>query len=391
MPNNVVKSFSAKSGDSVDKVESHWKKAEGIVQKEYGLSKSDGEKYYKLVTSIVKKMSHLKEYYDSEPINIVGFKKFYTYLTETHAIELDDDEEDDEDVGKGKVIDMEQDGEWANKKAKDKFYRALDKASKVETTAEKAERRFKYNKKEGAAKAEQVEKDKKVEKIWSKVSDLASSAKYSSDKILNKHTVLSTFMDRMSGLYRTYKDVEREKAENPQYSKKIFVPLIFNIFGVMSELYSSIQEYKWKEEMLARTKQKMIDKKFNKMSSNPEFRKNHGHPSNYYDGGYPEWDRVNEETVTGDIAHTTPPLGVKPSKKKKTTMVSRHPDGKTSLGHPFFDIDDNQKIKKLLDGRQKYERWEKSLDDKGIHSWAKKNRLKSFYVRTPDGVHVKVR
>lgn len=61
MPNNVVKSFAEKSGKSVEKVESLWKKAKSIVKKEYPDVTPESDKWYKLVTGTLKNMLGLKE------------------------------------------------------------------------------------------------------------------------------------------------------------------------------------------------------------------------------------------------------------------------------------------------------------------------------------------
>lgn len=57
MPNNVVKSFSDRTGKSESEIESIWKATEAQVKKEY----PDKEDIYGLVTSIVKKKIGLKE------------------------------------------------------------------------------------------------------------------------------------------------------------------------------------------------------------------------------------------------------------------------------------------------------------------------------------------
>jgi len=87
-----------------------------------------------------------------------------------------------------------------------------------------------------------------------------------------------------------------------------------------------------------------------------------------------------ENTVTGDVVKYEQPLGV----------VTRNPDGNFQ-GSPYFNIDDKHTISKILDGKKKHERWQHLLTDKGIHDWANKNHLKSFYVKTADGLHIKVR
>jgi hypothetical protein len=59
MPNNIIKSFSDKSGKSEKEVEDLWNKAEDIVKDKYDLSPDDGDKFYSLVTGVLKKMLKL--------------------------------------------------------------------------------------------------------------------------------------------------------------------------------------------------------------------------------------------------------------------------------------------------------------------------------------------
>lgn len=59
MPNNIVKSFADKSGKSETEVEKLWNKAEEIVKDKYDLTPDDEDKYYSLVTGVLKKMLKL--------------------------------------------------------------------------------------------------------------------------------------------------------------------------------------------------------------------------------------------------------------------------------------------------------------------------------------------
>jgi hypothetical protein len=61
MPNNIVKSFADKSGQSVADVEKQWNKAEEIVKDKYKLSADDGDKFYSLVTGVLKKMLKIED------------------------------------------------------------------------------------------------------------------------------------------------------------------------------------------------------------------------------------------------------------------------------------------------------------------------------------------
>jgi len=86
MPNNIVKSFAKQSGKSTKEVEKLWKEAKGIASKEYPKVQKDSDKYFKIVTGILKKMLKLynvKESTDSGDIpdtpgvsNMMGRKCF---------------------------------------------------------------------------------------------------------------------------------------------------------------------------------------------------------------------------------------------------------------------------------------------------------------------------
>lgn len=56
MPANVVVSFADKTGKSVGDVEKLWDKAQDIVKKEYPDVEPESEKFFALVTGILKKM-----------------------------------------------------------------------------------------------------------------------------------------------------------------------------------------------------------------------------------------------------------------------------------------------------------------------------------------------
>jgi Zn-dependent M16 (insulinase) family peptidase len=91
---------------------------------------------------------------------------------------------------------------------------------------------------------------------------------------------------------------------------------------------------------------------------------------------------LKEETETGDIEKYEQPLG---------HVMVRRPDGVAHDGNPFFNIEDEVVMSKLLDGKKKNEHWKNLILDKGIHSWANKNFLKSFHIKTKDGLLIKMR
>lgn len=61
MPSSVVKSFADKTGKSVAEVEKLWDKAKAIVKDEYKDVPEDSDKFYSLVTGILKKMLKIDE------------------------------------------------------------------------------------------------------------------------------------------------------------------------------------------------------------------------------------------------------------------------------------------------------------------------------------------
>ena len=59
MPADVVKSLADKSGESIERVEELWNKAQKLVTSEYNITK-ESDKFYPLVTGILKKMLKIK-------------------------------------------------------------------------------------------------------------------------------------------------------------------------------------------------------------------------------------------------------------------------------------------------------------------------------------------
>lgn len=65
MPANIIKSFSDKSGKSEQEVERLWDKAKKIVKDEYPEVGTDSDRYYSLVTGILKSMLKLENNFSS--------------------------------------------------------------------------------------------------------------------------------------------------------------------------------------------------------------------------------------------------------------------------------------------------------------------------------------
>lgn len=61
MPNAIIRSFSDKSGKDEQEVERLWTKATELVNQKYPEIKSGEDKYYALITGILKKMLKINE------------------------------------------------------------------------------------------------------------------------------------------------------------------------------------------------------------------------------------------------------------------------------------------------------------------------------------------
>jgi len=72
MPNPIIKSFSKKSGKSQKEVERLWDKAVSIVTKQHGVDKDDGDKFYPIVVSILKKLAGIKVVSETAEVDLVA-------------------------------------------------------------------------------------------------------------------------------------------------------------------------------------------------------------------------------------------------------------------------------------------------------------------------------
>ena len=80
MPANIIKSFAKKSGKSEKEVEKLWNKAKSLTKKEYPKVQEDSERFYKIVTGMLKKMLGLYNIKEettaaaipSEPVKVMG-------------------------------------------------------------------------------------------------------------------------------------------------------------------------------------------------------------------------------------------------------------------------------------------------------------------------------
>lgn len=61
MPNNIVKTFAEKTGKGFQEVEKLWDKAKKIVEKEYPDVEKNSEKFYQIVTGVLKNMLGIEE------------------------------------------------------------------------------------------------------------------------------------------------------------------------------------------------------------------------------------------------------------------------------------------------------------------------------------------
>lgn len=90
MPSNVIKSFAEKSGKSEKEVEALWDEAKEQVNENYTDVEKNSDRYYALVTGILKKMVGLKETF----IDLVDDEMLK--LNEMEDKEMKKDEEDKE-------------------------------------------------------------------------------------------------------------------------------------------------------------------------------------------------------------------------------------------------------------------------------------------------------
>lgn len=75
MPSNIVKSFADRVGKSTEEVEKMWDRAKSIVKKEYPNVEVDSDKYYQIVTGVLKNMLGLKEDATITSADIATFAK----------------------------------------------------------------------------------------------------------------------------------------------------------------------------------------------------------------------------------------------------------------------------------------------------------------------------
>lgn len=68
MPAPIVKSFADKTGKSVAEVEKLWDKAKSLAKEEYPDVAEDSDRFYQIVTGILKKMLKINE---SETLSVV--------------------------------------------------------------------------------------------------------------------------------------------------------------------------------------------------------------------------------------------------------------------------------------------------------------------------------
>ena len=75
MPSNIVKSFAKRSGKSVDAIEGYWDEAKIVVKKKYPDVEPESDRYFALVTAIVKRMVGIED----RKVESVGDVKPITY------------------------------------------------------------------------------------------------------------------------------------------------------------------------------------------------------------------------------------------------------------------------------------------------------------------------
>lgn len=61
MPAPSIKAFAKKLGKSEKEIEELWDKAKKVAKKEFGVTKADGEKFYKITMGVLKKWLGVKK------------------------------------------------------------------------------------------------------------------------------------------------------------------------------------------------------------------------------------------------------------------------------------------------------------------------------------------
>lgn len=121
MPSNIVKSFAEKTGKSEAEVEKLWSEAKSAAEKQYPEVEKDSDRYYSIVTGILKNMLGIKESFsdivDSELNNLSILEAEMKKKKEESDEESES--EDEEDVEDEDVEDEEESDEDKKKKMKD--------------------------------------------------------------------------------------------------------------------------------------------------------------------------------------------------------------------------------------------------------------------------------
>lgn len=96
MPSATIASFAKKTGKSEKEVERLWKEAKQAVDKQYPDIEKDSDRYYALVTGILKKMVGLKENFnelvDSELEHLDNLDEAKKKRKDEESSEEDDEE-----------------------------------------------------------------------------------------------------------------------------------------------------------------------------------------------------------------------------------------------------------------------------------------------------------
>lgn len=98
MPSNVVKGFAEKTGKSEAEVEKLWDEAKAKAKEEYPDVTEDSDRFYMIVTGILKKMLGMNESF--EDIINAEFQKLHEMednKKEEEDEEVDNEEEEDEE------------------------------------------------------------------------------------------------------------------------------------------------------------------------------------------------------------------------------------------------------------------------------------------------------
>lgn len=107
MPSSIVASFAKKTGKSVEDVEALWKKAKVVVKDEFSDIDKESDKYFQIVTGVLKKMLKIEESFSKLQSIIFPMDKYSLEEAKRWLKRNDFDFSDHKITGKTWVFDQE--------------------------------------------------------------------------------------------------------------------------------------------------------------------------------------------------------------------------------------------------------------------------------------------